>query len=97
MANKKAKGKRAKSRHKLKSKGRVTPNEVVEEIDDATNVTVNANGSYHSTIPFRRFVGKAGKVIGKQGDVYRVELKDGNKKKEIIVSSVHLKLVKEGN
>ena len=93
MASKKAKGKRKKTRQLFKAKSKVTPKKVVEEISDGAVVQININPSYHSTLPFRRFQGKTGRVIGKQGTAYVVRFKLGNLEKEIVASSVHLNIL----
>ncbi len=38
-----------------------------------------------------RYQGRTGKIIGKRGKVYIVELKDQNKKKKFLIPSIHLK------
>ena len=93
MASKKARGKRKKTRQLFKAKSKVTPNKVVEEISEGAVVQININPSYHSTLPFRRFQGKTGRVIGKQGAAYVVRFKLGNQEKEIVASSVHLNIL----
>lgn len=42
-------------------------------------------GMYHP-----RFLGKTGKVIGKQGKCYKIAFKDINKEKTLLVHPVHL-------
>ncbi len=44
--------------------------------------------------PFKRFHGKTGKVIGKRGDAYIVEIKDGDKLKTVFAKPEHLKEIK---
>ena len=48
--------------------------------------TAVQGGMYH-----RRFHGKSGIVKGTQGRCYKVEIKDGDKQKTMIVHPVHLK------
>jgi large subunit ribosomal protein L21e len=42
-------------------------------------------------MPFPRYKGKFGKIIGKRGKSYIVEIIDGNKTKKIISRPEHLK------
>jgi large subunit ribosomal protein L21e len=44
-------------------------------------------------MPFPRFKGIAGKVIGKRGKSYLVEIKDGKKIKQVISRPEHLKAI----
>jgi len=41
-----------------------------------------------------RYQGRTGKVVGKRGSVYIVELKDQDKKKKFLIEPVHLKKMK---
>ncbi len=54
------------------------------------NVIFSTEPSIHKGMYFRRFHGKVGKVSGKRGRCYEVEIFDGNKKKMMIVNPVHL-------
>ncbi len=93
MASKKARGKRKKTRQLFKAKSKVTPNKVIEELNEGEIVQININPSYHSTLPFRRFQGRTGRVTGKQGAAYVVRFSVGKKEKEIAVSPVHLNVL----
>ncbi|MGC8630513.1 MAG: 50S ribosomal protein L21e [Thermoplasmata archaeon] len=88
-------GPRSKSRQKLR-KNRKDGNMVPLtryfqnfKVDD--RVAVDIDSSLHKGMPFHRFHGKIGKVIGTQGNAYLVEVSDGNKKKVIIANSEHLR------
>ncbi len=96
MAGKKAKGKRAKTRSKLKRhiREKTTINELIKPIDVGEIVQININSSIHEGMPHKRLHGITGKVVGFQGKTPIVELKDGNKIKKIIVSPAHLKYIK---
>lgn len=96
MANKKAKGKRAKTRRKMKKGNeKVTVNKLLRKIDLGSTAQVNINSSVHSGLPFRRFQGLTGKVKEKRGNAYIVKLRDGGKWKEVIAHPAHLKILKE--
>ena len=94
MPNKKAKGKRAKQRDTLKRKERTTVNKMLAELDKGQTVQIHINSRIHEGIPFRRFQGKTGKVAERRGRSYVVNLKDGNKAKQLIVHPAHLKELK---
>jgi large subunit ribosomal protein L21e len=42
-------------------------------------------------MPFRRFHGRTGRIVGKQGECYYVEIRDGNSMKKVLAHPVHLK------
>ncbi|MFH1663401.1 MAG: 50S ribosomal protein L21e [archaeon] len=94
MANKKAKGKRAKQRDTMKRRERTTVNKMLADIKDGQTVQVNINSRIHAGLPFRRFQGKTGVVSGKRGRSYVIKLRDGNKAKQLIVHPAHLKELK---
>lgn len=41
--------------------------------------------------PHPKYAGRVGRMMGKQGNAFVVELMDGNMRKYLITSSVHLK------
>ena len=48
--------------------------------------------SEYKGLPHLRYRNRVGNIISKQGKCYRVEIRDGNKDKILICSSVHLRL-----
>ncbi|MCD6434614.1 MAG: 50S ribosomal protein L21e, partial [Candidatus Diapherotrites archaeon] len=61
------------------------------EIKLGKRVAIKIEPSIHKGMPFRRFHGLTGVVVGKQGEAYKVKIKDGKKEKELIVGAAHLK------
>jgi large subunit ribosomal protein L21e len=49
--------------------------------------------SSHKGMPYRRFRGRSGFVVGKRGKAYIVEIQDGNTAKKIISRAEHLKAI----
>ncbi len=92
MANKKAKGKRAKTRHKFKSRGKPTINQQVLNLEEGTTVHIVPNSAFASGLPDKRFVGRTGTISKKRGFAYEVLVKVGKTTKTIITSPVHLKV-----
>ena len=90
MANKKAKGKRAKTRHLFKSRGRSTVNQLFADFKVGNRVAVIINSSNHIGMPHKRFHGKSGVISEKRGKSFVVDLKQGNAKKSVIVNPLHL-------
>lgn len=95
LTNKKAKGQRAKTRDKLKRKGsKLSVNKILKEFNAAgETVQVNINSSFHSGIPHRRYQGISGKVIGRQGNAFKIAVKEGNAPRTLIVTAAHLKVL----
>jgi len=54
-------------------------------------VSIIIDPSIHKGRPHRRFHGKTGTVIKKQGDAYIVQVRDGNSLKQIIALPQHLR------
>ncbi len=95
MASKAAKGKRAKTRHKVSSKGpKVTVNKLLQEIPVGTSVNVITRASIHGGMPFRRHHGLTGRITGRQGKAYLVSVRDGGKQLELILGAAHIEAVK---
>jgi large subunit ribosomal protein L21e len=97
MSNKKAKGKRAKTRTLLRKKNRekTTVNDIIKPIEKGDIVQIKINSSIHEGFPPRRTYGKSGEVIAFQGKLPVVLIKDGNMLKKIICHNVHLKKIKQ--
>ncbi len=96
MVNKKATGKRAKTRYKLNRHGAKSPtvNKILKEFAVGQTVQVNIDSGYHSGLPHHRFQGLTGTVTGKQGRAFTVDIMMGKKSKELAVTSAHLKALK---
>ncbi len=95
MASKAAKGKRAKTRHKISSKtSKVTVNKLLQQIPIGSMVDIKINSSIHGGMPFRRHHGETGKVIGKLGRAFVVSIHQGNQPLELIVGPAHLNISK---
>ena len=91
MANKKAKGKRAKTRGVFKKKGpKATVNKLLQEIPVGTKVDIRIDGSMHDGLPDKRYHGFTGTMKGKQGSCFVVALSKGKKEIHVRVGSAHL-------
>ena len=89
---------RRKTRHlyhvSKKMKGKLPVSEFVKKLDIGEMVQLVAQPSVIKGIYFRRFHGRTGTITGKQGECYKVHIKDGGKDKTLIVAAVHLTKVK---
>ena len=92
MTNKKARGKRAKTRHKFTRKGsKPTINTILGEFHEGEKVLIKIDSSVHSGMPGSRYHGFTGIVTGMQGKIVKVGLRKGGMEKELLVNPVHLK------
>ncbi len=92
MVNKKARGKRGKTRSKLKNKaGKASVNEILRPFDNGAKIQVNIRSDMHSGMPAAIYQGSFGIVKGKQGSAYKVSVKKGNLENTLIVHGIHLK------
>lgn len=91
----KRRGKREKTRRKLKKSPRdkTTPNQFLKEFEKGENARIKIEPSSHKGMPDPRFNGRDGQVIDKRGRAYVVKLKDGGKTKQIIARPEHLSKV----
>ncbi len=92
MVNKKAKGKRSKTRSKLKGKGgKPTINKILKPLDNGSKVQVDIRPDMHRGMPPAIYQGASGVVEGKQGNAYKVNVKKGKLAKTLVVTGIHLK------
>lgn len=92
---KRSRGFRAKTRKKLRQKPGYRPliTKFLEEFKIGQKVVIVHEPSSHKGMPFPRFKGNVGKIIGKRGKSYLVEIKDGKKIKQVISRPEHLKTI----
>ena len=93
MARRKG-GSRRKTRSKLRrnvnDKGKISITKYLQSFKLGDSVCLDMNPSVHVGMYFPRFHGNKGKVTGKRGECYIVEIKDKNKLKKMVVHPVHL-------
>ncbi len=94
---KKNHGPRKRTRHKLRKSPRergMTPvTRFLQKFEVGEKVAIVIEPSVHKGMPHPRFHGRTGTVVGKQGNAYVIEIRDGGKMKKIIALPVHLKRV----
>jgi large subunit ribosomal protein L21e len=89
-----SRGTRSKTRQILKKKPRarglspITRGFQTFETGEKVNIVIDP--SIHKGMPFSRFHGKTGVVIGERGSAYEVSVKDGNKTKMVVARPEHL-------
>ena len=87
-------GARKRSRHKMlksaREKGKLPFSRYLQSIKVGERVTLKAEPGYQNGMYCLRFHNKIGTVTGKKGKCYEISIKDGGKKKMVIVHPVHL-------
>jgi len=76
-----------------REKGKVKMHRMFYKYQEGDNVTIVRDISFAANFP-KRINGKIGKIVGKRGKFYIIELKDFNEIKHFIISPAHLKAVK---
>ncbi len=92
-----SKGSRAGTRHTLqrrpRERGLSNISKSLQTFEEGERAVVKIDPSKHKGMPHRRFHGLTGVVVGRQGDAYVLELKDGNKRKTVVARPEHLSKV----
>ncbi len=89
-----SRGTRTKTRNVLKKKPRarglspITKSLQTFEAGEKVNIVIDP--SEHKGMPFSRFHGLTGVVIGQRGVAYEVSVKSGNKTKIVVACPAHL-------
>ncbi len=79
---------------KRKHKGTLNLTKYFQIFNIEEKVVLKAEPAVQNAMYHRRFHGKTGIVTGKKGRCYNVEIKDGGKKKSLIVHPIHLQKIK---
>ena len=92
---KRSKGFRSRTRKKLRKKpySRATITKFLQEFEVGQKVAIDLESSSQKGMPHPRYQGRIGKVIGKRGKSYIIEVVDGKKIKKIISRPEHLRLI----
>ncbi len=92
---KRSKGQRQGTRQILRriksERGRLNIARVMHEYEVGDRVAVVLDGGQQKGMPHRRFNGRSGRISGKQGRAWVVEVKDGNMKKTVVARPEHLR------
>ncbi len=86
-----------KSRQKLtksiREKSKLNIAKYLQTFEDGESVALKVDSAYQRGMYNLRFHGKTGVVVGKQGNCFKVKIKDFAKEKTLIVHPVHLKKI----
>ncbi len=91
MSNKKAKGKRAKTRSKMKRKGtKLTIAQLLKKPPVGARIQVNIDSSVHAGLPPKKYQGMVGKVLEHKRLCVEVKMDNG---KSMSLHPVHLQVL----
>lgn len=82
---------RAKMRKAVANRGKISIKNYLAKYEDGDRVQLKAEPAVQKGLYHLDFHGKSGIINGKQGNCYKVLIKDGNKEKSLLVHPVHLK------
>ncbi len=85
----KSRGTLSKRTKLLKAKRKITVNDHMKQFNIGDKVRIKI-APYFRGLPHPRYNDKVGIVKEKRGSSYVIEIKDGNKKKELITNPVHI-------
>lgn len=80
-------------RKNIKRRGKISLSSYFQKFKENDKVVLKAEPAVHNGMYFRRFHGKTGNIMRKRGTCYEIMIKDGGKRKIVIVHPVHLKRV----
>ena len=87
-------GTRTKTRNKLKksvrARGLSPLTNGFQTFETGEKVNIIIDPSIHKGMPFSRFHGLTGVIVGERGAAYEVSVKDGNKTKMVVARPEHL-------
>jgi len=91
----KSHGIRRRTRDKLsksvRARGISPVSRAIQDFDDGEMVHIVLDPSIHKGMPNPKFHGKTGKVVGRRGRAFMLEVKDGRAIKTVIALPEHLK------
>ncbi|MCX6695026.1 MAG: 50S ribosomal protein L21e, partial [Candidatus Altiarchaeota archaeon] len=70
-------------------RGKVKIKKRLQTFSENDTVALSIDPSYQS-IPFSRFMGYTGKIVGQQGRAYYIEFKTGGKIKKVLANPEHI-------
>ena len=73
----------------MRDRGKVKIKKRLQAFSDNDVVALSIDPSYQK-IPFSRFRGCTGRVVGRQGRAYYVEFQTGGKTKKVLVTPEHI-------
>lgn len=81
-------------RKDVRTRGKIPFSKYFQEFNEGESVAVIRERSVAFSFPVR-LQGRTGKVEGKRGRSYVIEIKDQNKNKKFLIEPIHLKKIKQ--
>lgn len=78
---------------KVRTRGKIQLSRYFQEIKNGDFVAIVREPSVQSSFPVR-IQGRTGKVEGRRGKAYMINLRDQNKEKKFLIEPIHLKKIK---
>lgn len=90
----KSRGKRSETRQKLRKnirdRGKPPIKNITQDFSEGKKVSISINPSVPEGQPHPKFHGNVGKITGKQGRAYVIDIREGGKIKKVISRPEHL-------
>ncbi len=80
-------------RKKPRERGLIPITRALQQFEEGERARIKLEPSVHKGQPHRRFHGKTGVVIGKQGEAFVLKISDGKMEKKVIARPEHLRKV----
>jgi|SRR3989344_5060462 len=78
-------------RKNIRDRGKISIRNYLQKLNNGDKVVLKAEPAIQKGMYFRRFHGKTGEIVGKQGSNYKVRMKEKRVTKELLVHPVHLR------
>lgn len=78
---------------KVRTRGKIQLSRYFQEMEKGDFVAVVREPSVQSSFPVR-IQGRTGKVEGRRGKAYMINIRDQNKEKKFLIEPIHLKKIK---
>lgn len=79
-------------RKNIRKRGLRPPDYILTDFNEGEIVDIIVDPSEHKGMPHRRYHGKTGEIIKKQGKAFIIQIKQGRAIKQIIANKEHLRL-----
>ncbi|MEM3362229.1 MAG: hypothetical protein QXV64_02785 [Candidatus Anstonellaceae archaeon] len=73
---------------------RLTASTIVKKYEIGQKVAILPHPAYPNGMPHPKYKGRVGTIIGKRGDAYEIQIRDGNKLKTLIATPEHIKEIR---
>jgi large subunit ribosomal protein L21e len=75
----------------IREKGKISIRNYLQSFKEGEKVLLKTEPAKQNGMFFRRFHGKIGEIVGKQGSNYKIKIKENDKTKQVLAHPVHLR------